>query len=833
MFVIEPGTIVEFADGKLMSVNNDGTLISAGVPDNPIIYTSDSSNPGYGDYYCPIFIEETASACTKVTYSYIEYAYVGILLLNKRLNSNIENNYFAYNAYGIVEYGTEHTYITNNLVYGSYCSGIEVFLESTTGQADANSHILLENNTCDYYQDYGITVHGVEDANNVGLVVLSNNIVSGAYQYGLNLVDWYMNAIITNTGYFDNASNKNWEFDETNPVVLNQNPYETGSGFMPICYIDQDCNFIDTGYQYTEETELIGKTTATDGTPDSNVIDIGFHYPNWNFSNAGTTTLTADFNNDYTVNFNDLSSFIDYWLFDYQENYSIWYWDFNNDDIIDFEDLVVIADYWLGYFNFNSFASFAEQWEKQVDERFFNDKPDLNNDGFVNFKDFRLLAQEWKQIGDADPNIEIRIYGNSENGCLNVGISGSDYDTTQAFIFIDGEFIGEIEDFDEGGYLSIDSISFRNGSHSLKAVVVDANDHITLSDNVIVDFNNILNCMTVYVDFEQNEPFKISGIYSGTNDLLIKLVDWNNSIVWSQQISGNPNLIIPGAVFNGQIYDLVIEEHTGGTRAETWEEIWKKAIGKKYETKSSYKFAIFLPSVWALWGNSADCRKEAVAEIIRRCESRGIEYIVLYKNQCNWENFASVLSSPNISYVYMVSHGSANISEGGKTVQRTNFSLSGKYFFSSKHSVVSYKKSDYGNPNNVPSSYEELPGKWEISKRVHSMRSLGLGLTNQIRIAHLDICSQAKYTDMARYWIDFEEVPILDQLFVSWNSVIGMLDDDWQKWSYDIWNQLGDGGTTYWQAQDYTSKHNDKGSFIRSKVRYYGYDQVTFTKQGN
>ena len=106
------------------------------------------------------------------------------------------------------------------------------------------------------------------------------------------------------------------------------------------------------------------------------------------------------------------------------------------------------------------------------------------------------------------------------------------------------------------------------------------------------------------------------------------------------------------------------------------------------------------------------------------------------------------------------------------------------------------------------------------------MCSLGLGLTNQIRIAHLDICSQAKYTDMARYWIDFEEIPVLDQLFVSWNSVIGMLDDDWQKWSYDIWNQLGDGGTTYWQAQDYASKHNDKGSFILQPSWYNGYLRV-------
>ncbi len=73
LLVIEPGTVVYYGSNGVLRVNNGGTLISCGTPDDPIIYTSDSGEPYFGDYYCAILIEETASPSTKVNYSYIEY----------------------------------------------------------------------------------------------------------------------------------------------------------------------------------------------------------------------------------------------------------------------------------------------------------------------------------------------------------------------------------------------------------------------------------------------------------------------------------------------------------------------------------------------------------------------------------------------------------------------------------------------------------------------------------------------------------------------------------------------------------------------------------------
>ncbi len=50
---------------------------------------------------------------------------------------------------------------------------------------------------------------------------------------------------------------------------------------------------------YIEETPLIGMTTDINGTPDSNKTDIGFHYPNWNYSNEPNIipTISGDPNN--------------------------------------------------------------------------------------------------------------------------------------------------------------------------------------------------------------------------------------------------------------------------------------------------------------------------------------------------------------------------------------------------------------------------------------------------------------------------------------------------------------------------------------------------------
>jgi hypothetical protein len=317
LLVIEPNTMVIFGYGCGLCVNNGGTLISKGTPDKPIIYTCDFMYfyyPEYIGYYwqylyyygepyysCPIYIEKTASPATSVAYNFIEGAVVGILTENITLDHPIENNYLFGNLYGIGELGTKHTDIKNNLCFFNDYSGIDVHLADVNDTGDANSHILIQNNTCDSWQYYGITVHGVEDEDNAGSVMLVNNIVTGSYLYGLNLVDGYMMFDVRNTGYGGNGENKNGEFEETNPVEATQNPYRyiEGGDYFDIRYLDPNCVFINAGLGYIDETPLIGMTTDINGTPDSNFVDLGFHHPNWNYSNEPNIipTISGDPNN--------------------------------------------------------------------------------------------------------------------------------------------------------------------------------------------------------------------------------------------------------------------------------------------------------------------------------------------------------------------------------------------------------------------------------------------------------------------------------------------------------------------------------------------------------
>lgn len=485
LLVIEPGTVVAFAADMGLFVNNGGTLISVGTPNNPVIYTSDSWDPWYADYYCPIYIEETASVSTKVTYSYIEYAYAGIVVLNKRLDTNIENNYFYNNVYGIVEQGTEHTDICNNLIFASYYSGIEVFLESATGQADANSYILMQNNTCDYYQDNGITVHGVPDSNDAGWVVLVNNIVSESYEYGLALVDGYMYASVLHTGYYDNYQNKNWEFDETDPVIETEFPYQEGTGALPICYLDQDCNFIDAGFNYIQQTPMIGKTTATTGVPDSNATDIGFHYCHWDYNNVGE--------GDYYPS------------------------DLNQDLIINFKDFAILANGWQTTYDINDLADLCENWLRQGGP-----------------------AQNIIPSFDQDPNNLI--------GDVSVTVNVSDDEIARVYMFVDGEKYLQYGDIQENPTAYLETQYFRNGPHAIKIISQDSNNIVYCSEAVDVNFNNPVSSLVMDESFTPAEDFHIMALGNGNYDISVYDIV-NETTSYSGTSTGQINITIPATSF--------------------------------------------------------------------------------------------------------------------------------------------------------------------------------------------------------------------------------------------------------------------------------------------
>jgi hypothetical protein len=819
MLVIEPGTTVTFAGGGSdagIKVLNGGTLIARGTGDNPILFTSDSSTPDYDDYYYAAYIDETASTATQFTYCIVEWAYSGIALFNIDLDTNIENNYFMACVWGITEYGTKHTDIINNLCFGSGYCGIYVNMKSLSDVSDADSIIKIQNNTCDY-QECGITIYGADDFDTAGSVELKNNIVSEASDYGISLWD-YLYITANNNGYYNNYSNTN-SFPEYDPIEVFETPYVYGTGDYDLCYLNQNCAFIDGGLHYVEETGLIGQATAVDGTPDSNKIDIGFHYPNWDYSNAGSTTLAADFDNSLRVDYNDLAFFADYWLFDYNEAYEVLYWDYEPDGRIDFMDLAYLLNYWPDYFNFEDFADFALQWRKEVDDRLFDGRYDLNEDSIVNFEDFAILAGEWQQTAEGNPAISVNVSGDVNNlkGEIGISVGGCPYSTLTTFIFMDGQLMGQTDyQADEGlPGITINTPSYLNGDHLLKAVIVDKDGLITLSGNLAVDFNNPVHCLNLEDTYEPNQPLRLLGFSATESNLQIKLSKWNGDLVWSQQTSGDLNINIPGNVLAGQIYDVSIEQEIGGVRlmdsGESWESIYRRAVNAEYDPNRSYQFVIILPSAWG-WNfpaelyprNSINSRKRAVAAMVNYCDNAGIPYIILYEDNCTWDNFVKVLAKPTVCYAYVASRGASSIynTKIQQSVQRTWFKLSnGK--------VLSHI--NYGE-------------EWD--RKTYSMASLGYGGSNKFKFVWIDVCLNGYYNDMANAWIK-DEGQTYGALFVSWWGLIQYDDDSdfcsWTKFFWDDPDGWGVGGSnTYFQAFTRAQIKVHDGAWISGKVNTYG-----------
>jgi len=723
LLVIEPGTTVEFAYGTSMAVNNGGVLISCGMPDNPIIYTSDSATPDFGDYYCPIYIEETASHSTKVTYSYIEYAYVGIFVNNNRLDSPIENNYFYYNSYGIVETGTALTDIQNNIMYYSDSAGMDVNMASETGAGDAQSYILISNNTCDSYQSVGILVRGVANSDEAGQAVLTDNIVSQSYYYGIALVNGYMYYTLTNTGYYGNPTgptggNTYDTYDETDPVYETTMPYVTGTGVMPYFYLNSSSSFVNASDEYIEQTRLIGKTTDINGFPDSNKTDLGFHYPNWYFSNAGSSDLTADFDNSYAVDFNDLMLFADYWLYDYNDNYNCWSWDFDDSGLVDFADFEVIADYWLTSFDFVDFADFAQYWRRTVDYKFQDKRFDLNGDGFVNFGDFAMFADQWRQTTESStPTISV-TFSNDPNlvvGDLSVEISNPSDDLSY-YLYLDGQYWGGFIGYD----MEIPTYELRNGIHEIKVVAATLDDNVIAGSLVKIITQNRLQCLTASEAYKLNESYEFAGFYepSDSSAINLQINNLDDTVIWSNSSSGNFYFVVPSGLLDSPYNQLIIQETSGLTSisaeksntllASDGPEEWIKDIVKEFDVTNDPNAAnaqSLLVGVKKRWTSD---RREVWKEYLKACRSRNLgPTICLFYGQATRANIQTAFRRPGMKSILIITDGNREIGILSK-IYRTFFeAYDGLYF--------SYLRRNW---TGALGEYEALPPKYENSYSV-------------------------------------------------------------------------------------------------------------------
>ncbi len=536
---------------------------------------------------------------------------MGIIIKNNRLDTPIENNYFFYNVYGVVEFGTRHTDISNNLIYHSYYSGIEVYLASEGNAADANSYILIENNTCDYYQDDGITVHGVPSSSNAGTVMLLKNIVAESYQYGMNLVDGYMMAAVACTGYYGNADNKNWDFEESNSVVASSMPFVDGAGYFDICHLNQTCPFINAGLDYVEQTHLIGMTTDVNGIPDSNKTDLGFHHPNWNFTNANSGFATGDF---------------------------------NHDTITDYKDLYVLTSHWLSSVTPGS-------------------NGDLNNDGNVTFIDYARFATNWQKT-QGEPNITLTISGDSSSGYVDAGVSGFTSDTQRVFVLTDGKYVGEIFGFANGDTFGMD-ISESDSQQHLKLVGISSTGRVTCSNINNVAFSCPLNYCLVPSSYEPNKPLYFSAYNTGAEDVSVNVYADSGNLVWSQSYSGNSVLgSIPAAITSQHEIDYVSFDTSSGELLgmSGGASITKITDPAEPSFSGDVKALIILPDLGV---RLADKKQIWAAQTAFK--NKGIKYKKLGVKSATYANIAWYAITNPVKYIYIDAHGHYKLGDALRT----------------------------------------------------------------------------------------------------------------------------------------------------------------------
>lgn len=685
LLVIEPGTTVIYGANACLAVNNGGTLIANGTPDKPIFFTPDYLYYLYPDsigyywlsiftesvyYQCPIYVESTASTATTIRYCMMEGAVSGVVIQNIRLANPIENNYFVGNGWGVFEQGPRLTDISNNLFFCNSRDGIEVFfIPDPNTTADMSHSLNITGNTCDYNQFVGITVHGVQDPNNIPTVNLTNNIVTYHGGYGLNLVDYYMDARVENTGYCGNVNNTNWDFEQSNPIVTDVYPYTPIVAFGPFeggplahHYLASDSVFVNGGTELAVNTPFIGMTTQGNGATDKDLLDLGFHVLNWTYEGSEVIDETGLF------------------------------------------DLVIMAKHWMSWTPYEpNSPGYIDPNSPGYDPNDVSFGGDWNKDGHIDYNDFVLMAGIWRK-GFTQPNLAPVIEGDPDEGFVTVSASGYSPETQTIFAYVNGEYLGRVY---EGGVVMPQwvDLSETGPLSRLKFLVISNKGYYYYSALSDIPYTSPLSYCIVPERYEPNEPIPFAAINTGTGNTTVSVFgdeDYDQPI-WSQTFTGNTiSGIIPANILTGRLrIESVRFTPAGGT-----------GVIKTTSANPGINIDIVEPLIEALLLFPDERLKDLDSSRTLADTAffeRGIPRLWLVDKDCTYERVSRWVREGNVRYIYYGGHGlySADIVSlsGIKKVLRTQTVLY-------DGPVYSCKRSDFPNP---PHWCEELEPSKELN----------------------------------------------------------------------------------------------------------------------
>lgn len=705
LLVIEPGTTIIFCETCGLYVNNGGCLISQGTPDNVITYTPDFLYFLYPDdigyywewigssntyYFCAIYLLETASPASVVSYNFIEGAYGGIALENITLNTPIENNFLFGNSRGIYQTGPKLTDVRNNLCFYNDVAGIEIFMSDPNGTVNGNTVLNIEQNTCDSFQYYGIVVFGSEDPNQVPTVHFTNNLVSNSYWYGIAMDSnlWFTSS---HNGYAANRFNKSDDFLEVSPAFADDMPYNYH--FLP-----QDCNFIDAGSTFIELTSLLGTTTDANSLPDTGMVDIGFHYNDWTYTGQSETNA---------------------WL----------------------EDVLTISEYWLTYTPYDP-NSPAYLDPNLYDPNFVSYGGDWNNDGFVDMADFAILSQNWKQYEDYNLTLSFDQTPDSVTGDLTITLNTMDPAITQTLLFLDGQFICRLDTFmDEPDSITLDTRLYRNGEHSFKVIAV-VDENIVQSPPTAIMVNNMLSCLTLPKGFTPGKEYRIAGI--SNEDYIVQLYDEiTETFTFAADCNDGLAMCIPASAFTTEYgaYSLKIgryveEQSSGAGSTGVQDNInaeYDRLLAKEFD-KTDMAYNNEVKIVISIGSEDMEYAKEQCTRaVFTAAYLKQYRPILLSYDNCTMDNLKFCLNLPKVKMWYHVSHGNDRLPSifGYYPVRQVISTKNGNLF--------SYLRKDFGSA--VPADYESM-GKHE---KAHSLPELGIPKI-KLTWVQFNACSSASTT---------------------------------------------------------------------------------------
>lgn len=793
LLVIEPGTFV-FCDWYGMAINNGGTLISQGTPDNPVVYTSSArveevgwhwtSVEGEGLFqYCPIIVQSTASPATKISYSFIESSIYGVIVDNIRLDSPIENSYLCGNRYGVYELGPKLTDLRNNLFFYSGLAAIEVYPTTDPNiPADTDNILRIENNTLDYNAMDGIFVEGVQDPNAMPKVLIADNIISRCWFNGIVLYNGWLNTLITHNGYYDNIFNKAWDFQEFDPVIIEWQPdgsafpfeYPIGEQFFQHHWLVPDCNFVDAGTDYVTRTTLVGKTTSIYSAPDTGMIDLGFHHMDWTYTGAGgiigTTldhvTTCADYWLCYSPFKPDSPSYIDPNLYIFDPNH---------------------PENWIGP---NS-VTFGGDWD---------------DNGVVDLQDFAIVSQLW-QAAPAVPDLVPVIAGEPDEGWVTIAAGQPNDDTMLVYAYVDGKYIRQAYAMGSDTPKYYDLTESGEGPHEIKFIAMDSDGNFSHSQPFVYEPNEPLplHYCIVPSTYEPNQPLHFAAYNpDGAADITVNVYGYEEEPVWSQTFTGN--------TVKGQIPADITKSHylTGVQLTSSGGGASLSKQTARYEPEMSPPDPNVIALIVLPDRVIARADRKIHAMVIEAFDDQGIKYEILASKNATFANVKKY--APQIKYLYLDAHGSSGINYGQNGVLRTSVSLADV-------GVVSAKASDFVTP---PAWCKDpLPGPLETT--LPSFAAMGF---KKLRLFHFDGCLGAHLTiDNATgllKWGAIREQEILEEIpHNDMSLACGMANGNWtesrfylgwfneseshvffgqsyyQLFSTQLWSILRNGGTLF------------------------------------